>query len=191
MNNVLFINACVRPSSRTLALAKSVLSEIWGNVEELDLYKTSIAPLDFAEIEKRNKAVRSQNFTDSYFDLAKQFATADAIVVAAPYWDLMFPAILKTYLENVAVSGITFDYTLEGKPQGMCNAQSLYYITTAGGFIGKNDFGYSYIKALAQNLFEIPKVFRIVAEGLDIAGANVQEILRKTKDDIIKKGDEL
>ena len=187
MNKVLFINACVRPNSRTLEIAKSILSEMNGTVEEVNLNKISLKPLDFAELEKRDAAVKNQNFSDSCFDLAKQFAKADAIVVAAPYWDLMFPAILKTYLENVTVCGMTFDYTVEGKPQGLCNAKSLYYITTAGGFIGENDFGYSYIKALANNLFGIQKTFRIAAEGLDIAGANIEEILRKVKNETMKK----
>jgi len=187
MDKILFINACVRPNSRTLAMAKSVLSEIEGNVEEIVLNKIPLAPLDFAGIEKRNKAGIEQNFTDSYFNLAKQFATADIIVIAAPYWDLMFPAVLKTYLENITVSGITFRYASQGKPESLCRAKKLYYVTTAGGFIGQNDFGFSYVKALAQNFFGITEIYRYAAEGLDIAGANAQEIMRKAKDDAFNR----
>ena len=73
MNKILFINACARPDSRTLEIAKSVLCEIEGTVEEVNLYKTSLSPLDLTGIEKRNKAKSNQNFTDSHFDLAKQF----------------------------------------------------------------------------------------------------------------------
>ena len=40
------------------------------------------------------------------FDLASQFQQADEIVIAAPYWDLSFPAILKLYLENIYVTGV-------------------------------------------------------------------------------------
>lgn len=187
MKKILFINACVRPNSRTLDIAKFLLSKIEGNVEEIKLVEISLKPLNLEGIEKRDLAVEGQNFTDSYFDLAKQFATADVIVIAAPYWDLMFPAILKTYLENVTICGLTFRYSPQGRPQGMCNANSLYYITTSGGFIGENDFGYSYIKALSKNFFEIPEVFRFAAEGLDIDGANTQEIMEKIKKDIIQK----
>ena len=99
---------------------------------------------------------------------------------------MMFPSVLKTYLENITVCGLTFKYSQEGKPQGMCNAKSLHYITTAGGFIGENDFGFSYIKALAQNFFEISKVSSIVAEGLDIIGAKEDEILNNTKKKYLK-----
>ena len=54
-------------------------------------------------------------------------------------------------------------------------------MTTSGGFIGPNDFGFSYIKALAQNFFEIPEVNRYAAEGLDIWGADVEMILHQAK----------
>ena len=187
MKKILFINACVRPNSRTLDIAKSLLSKIEGNIEEIKLDEISLKPLNLEGIEKRDLAVEGQNFTDSYFDLAKQFAAADVVVIAAPYWDLMFPAILKTYLENVTICGLTFRYSPQGRPQGMCNANSLYYITTSGGFIGENDFGYSYIKALSKNFFGIPDVIRFAAEGLDIDGANTQEIMGKVKKDIIQK----
>ena len=103
------------------------------------------------------------------------------IVIAAPYWDLMFPAVLKTYLENITVTGITFRYSEEGRPQSLCRAKALYYVTTAGGFIGQNDFGFSYVKALAQNFFGITDVHRYAAEGLDILGADVDRIMGKAK----------
>ena len=102
-------------------------------------------------------------------------------MIAAPYWDLMFPAALKTYLENITISGITFRYSDQGRPESLCKAKSLHYVTTAGGFIGQNDFGFSYIKAIAQNFFEIPEVNRYAAEGLDIFGADVAAILGKAK----------
>ena len=103
------------------------------------------------------------------------------MVVAAPYWDLMFPAVLKTYLESITVSGITFRYSAQGRPESLCKAKALYYVTTAGGFIGQNDFGFSYIQALAQNFFGIPELHRYAAEGLDIYGADVEKIMCSVK----------
>ena len=184
MDKILLINACVRPDSRTLELAQTVLEKFEGTVEEVPLYQTSLHPLDLKGIETRDRANATQNFDDPVFDLAKQFASADCIVVAAPYWDLMFPSILKTYLENVTVCGLTFCYSPEGRPQGLCNVKKLFYITTAGGFIGQNDFGFSYMQAIAQNFFGITAVHRFAAEGLDIAGANVQDILNTAKNTI-------
>ena len=60
------------------------------------------------------------------FELARQFAAADQIVIAAPYWDLSFPAALKQYFEQINVLGITFAYTPEGVPKGLCRARKLY-----------------------------------------------------------------
>ncbi len=189
MEKILFINACVRKNSRTLELAECLMSTLSGERENVDLYDMDILPLDDKGLEIRDMANCKGDFSDNIFKLAKQFSKADTIVVAAPYWDMMFPAVLKTYLENITVCGLTFNYNSKGIPQGNCNAKAIYYITTAGGFIGENDFGFSYIKALAQNFFEIPKISRIAAEGLDIAGANVDEILAKAKNNIIKYGE--
>ena len=117
MDRILFVNACVRPCSRTLELANTLLQELKGTVQEIRLYETDLPALDLKGMEKRDEAVRENDFSDPAFDLARQFASADVIVIAAPYWDLMFPAVLKSYLENITVSGITFRYSEKGRPE--------------------------------------------------------------------------
>jgi FMN-dependent NADH-azoreductase len=96
----------------------------------------------------------------------------------------MFPGVLKLYLENITVSDVTFRYTSDGRPEGLCRAKTLDYITTSGGYIGQYDFGFSYVDALARNFFGIRTVRRYAAEGLDIYGNDPDEILRKAKADI-------
>ena len=181
MDKVLFLNACVRPGSRTLELAETLLQKLKGDIEEVRLYELPLPVLDRNGMEQRNLASRKNDFSDPVFGVAKQFASADVIVIAAPYWDLMFPAVLKTYLENITVSGITFRYSDQGRPESLCKAKALHYVTTSGGFIGQNDFGFSYVKALAQNFFAIKDVNRYSAEGLDIFGADVEKIMCKAK----------
>ena len=181
MDTILFLNACVKPGSRTLELAQTLLQKLKGNVQEVRLHETPMPALDLSGMQKRDHAARENDFSDPIFDAAKQFAAADIIVIAAPYWDLMFPAALKTYLENITVSGITFCYSSQGRPQSLCKAKALHYVTTAGGFIGQNDFGFSYVKALAQNFFGITQIHRYTAEGLDIFGADVNGIMCKAK----------
>ena len=181
----MLINACVRPCSRTLELTQEVLKKLDGCVEEVRLNEVSLPTLDLERMERRGEATQKQDFFHPDFDLAKQFAVADIVVIAAPYWDLMFPAALKAYLENITVSGITF-YTEKGRPQSLCKAKTLHYVTTSGGFIGQNDFGFSYVKELAQNFFGIAEVFRYTAEGLDIFGADTEEIMDKAKTEIAK-----
>ena len=185
MDKILFINACVGQGSRTLELTNTLLQKLKGDIQEIKLFETQWPILDQNGIEKRNKAELNNDFSDPLFSAAKQFAAADIIVIAAPYWDLMFPAVLKTYLENIVVGGITFDYSHQGIPQSLCKARELYYVTTSGGYIGQNDFGFSYIKALAQNFFGIAQIHRYSAEGLDMFGVDVDEVLSKAKATII------
>lgn len=185
MDKILFINACVRPGSRTLELTKTLLQGLKGDVLQVCLHEMPLSSLDLCGMEKRNQAARKKDFSDSVFDAAKQFADADIIVIAAPYWDLMFPAVLKTYLENITVSGITFYYSEQGRPQSLCKARKLYYVTTAGGFIGQNDFGFSYVKALAQGFFGIQELHRYAAEGLDVLDADVETIMHQAKQNIV------
>ena len=105
-------------------------------------------------------------------------------MISAPYWDLSFPAILKTYFENINVNGITFSYSEKGYPVSLCKAKKLIYITTAGGPIISDEFGFGYIKSLANNFYGIKDITHIKAECLDIYGANIEKILEKAKKDI-------
>ena len=101
-------------------------------------------------------------------------------MIAAPYWDLSFPAVLKQYFEHICVRGITFMYNAEGIPQGLCRAHELVYITTAGGDPIPWDYGYGYVKALAESYFGIRDVRLIQAAGLDMVGADTETILAES-----------
>ena len=106
------------------------------------------------------------------------------IVIAAPYWDLSFPAVLKQYLEQVSVVDITFTYTPEGIPKGLCKAKRLYYVTTAGGDYAPDEYGFGYVESLCKSLYGIQDVKLIKAVGLDIVGADVENILAESKKEI-------
>ena len=188
MDKILFVNACPRKASRTLALATAVLDKLEGEREEVRLFDAPPALLDEAGLAAREDAVGRGALCAPCLAPARLFAEADVIVIAAPYWDLMFPAALKLYLESVTVAGITFRYSPAGRPEGLCRARALYYVTTAGGFIGQNDFGFAYVQALAGGMLGIPDVRRFAAEGLDIDGADAEGILREAKASILLDG---
>lgn len=187
MDNILFINACPRPDSRTRELAQHVLSKLEGRLEKLRLFDEHIPPLDMAGMAERERAVREKDWDAPILRYARQFAAADTVVVAAPYWDLLFPTVVRAYFEAVTVTGVTFRYTAEGFPAGMCKAKKLIYITTAGGPIGEYNLGFDYVKALATLYYGIPEVKCFSAEFLDIIGADVPAIMAKAKDAVDKE----
>ena len=174
----LLINACVRNNSRTRRLADFLLNQLDKKVKEIDLFQIDFPKTDEDFIIHRTELIEKGLYSDSLFDMAREFASADTIVIAAPFWDLSFPAALKQYLEHICIQGITFHYDENGVPIGLCKAEKLYYVTTAGGFIHSDQFGFGYIKELAQTLFGIKDCISIKAEGLDLYGANEEEIMK-------------
>ena len=181
---LLFINACVRADSRTRRLADCLLSALDEPATELRLTDISFPPVDEAFLLERDRLLAARNYDHPMFTLARQFAAADTIVIAAPFWDLSFPTALKAYLEQINVVGVTFRYTPEGVPEGLCRARKLYYVTTVGGDFFPEAFGFGYVEALARNFYGIPDIHLIKATGLDIWGANVEEILRACEEEI-------
>ncbi len=181
---VLFVNACVRKESRTKVLADHLLSKLNEPYEEIYLNSINFPIVDEAFLSRRDRLIADQDFSDPMFDLAKQFSEADHIVIAAPFWDLSFPAVLKQYFEQINVRGITFYYTPEGIPAGLCRAKCLTYITTAGGNIFPEEYGAGYVKALARNFYGIPEFRLIKATGLDMIGADVDTIINSVKTEL-------
>lgn len=176
VEQILYLNACVRPESRTLRLADRLIARLEGDVTRLDLDREELLPLNYERLLMRDRLVREQRLDHPMLRYARQFARADTIVLAAPYWDLSFPALVKLYCEAVTVTGVTFRYREDGRPEGLCRAKRLYYVTTAGGpFVP--DFGFAYVRALAGSFFGIPEVRCFCAEQLDIVGNDAEAIL--------------
>ena len=176
---ILFVNACVRKRSRTLMLAKRLLNTLEGEIKEVRLETTVFPLVDEAFIERRETLKNAGKYDDPMFALGKDFAAAETIVIAAPYYDLSFPAMLKQYFEQINVLGLTFTYSESGIPEGLCKVKKLYYVTTAGGPVISDDYGFGYVKALANTFYGIEEVYQIKAEGLDIVGADVEAILER------------
>lgn len=171
----LFINCCPRDNSRTERLAKKLLEKL-GEYDEVNPEKEGLAPMSKERLEYRTQLLQKGDLSDDIFKYAKQFAAADTIVIAAPFWDLSFPSVLKIYIENIYVTGIVSKYDSDGTPKGLCKAKKLYYVTTAGGpYDGR--FSFDYLKELAESFFGIGETVLIKAEMLDIIGNDAEKIL--------------
>ena len=177
MKKILFVNGCIRENSRTEALARAYLArQAACTVEEIRLEGLDIRPFDYEMLQARDRASAGGDFSGGMFSLARQFADADQVVIAAPYWDCLFPSKLKVYLEHVSVNGVTFAYGPEGRPEKRCRAESLVYITTAGGFLQKPSSVEYFIREYC-GLLCIEDVRFYAAEGLDVFPDRVQPLL--------------
>ena len=181
---ILYINACVRKESRTNKLAKYLLDKLDGNIKEINLDKDNIKPIDSKLLKLRDELRLDKKYNDDMFKYANDLKEADIVVIASPYWDLSFSSILKIYIENINVGGLTFSYDDMGKPISLCHIKKLYYITTAGGYIINDEFGFGYVKSIFNTFFHVTDVEYIKAEGLDIYGNNVDIIMNNAKIEI-------
>ena len=111
---LLYIDCCITvhgSASRTAALAETFLSA-WraahpeADIETLDLKTLTLNPLLGNALRLRETLQGEGRTEGASFALARQFAAADRIVIAAPYWELSFPAQLRLYIEHIAAQGI-------------------------------------------------------------------------------------
>lgn len=150
------------------------------SITQLNLCDLALSYITNDVLAQREQLLQEGNLEHDLFKLAKQFAAADKVIIAAPFWDLSFPAVLKIYIEHISVMGIAFGYE-NNKPVGLCKATKLLFITTRGGefshgFAKELEMGERYIKALCV-LYGIKNVISICAEGLDMVENNAVEIV--------------
>ena len=193
MSEVLFINACVRGErSRTLALARRFLAEYAAahpgdRITERDLTADRLTPQYPEVLSERDELWAAGRLEQPMFDPARQFAAADKIVVAAPFWDLSYPAILKIYLERISVTDLTFGYDDQGRMVGLCRAEKLLFITTRGGNFSLPETawmesGARHLKALCA-MYGIPDFQLLCAEGLDDIRNDKEALLAKAMEE--------
>ena len=179
MASILYVNSCPRGGlSRTRRLGDAFLQGMEGETVLVhDLPALRLPPFEEKSLARREALCDARAVEDPMFDRAREFQSADCVVIAAPYWDLSFPSMLKVWVEHMFVRNLTFVYR-DNQPIGLCRAQQMVYLTTSGSPIGANDWGYLYMQAVAHML-GIRDCFRISAEGLDIDGADTEGLVQK------------
>ena len=181
---LLFVNCCISrrgAGSRTHALAEAFLAAFRAAhpdaaVEEITPETLlALKPFDAALLQKRDALAEAGNFDAPVYALARQFREADAVVVAAPFWDLSYPAALRTYIEYISANGLTYHYEADGC-HGDCRAEKLAYLTSGGDLEQPESLGVLYWKQLCA-MFGIPAFSYVFAGGLDLDPAKTEEIL--------------
>ena len=190
---LLFVDCCVSQrgkESRTLALAERYIAAFRekhpeAEVEHLDVGTMALSPFTAEKLTQRDALAQKGAFSDPVFDLARQFAAASSVVVAAPFWDLSYPAQLKLYIEHISANGVCYHYDQIGC-HGDCRAEKLVYLTTGGDFERENSVGVLHWRQLCA-MFGIPEFDYVFAGGLDIDPAKTADLLETA----CKKAEEL
>lgn len=182
MSKVLYIKANIKNEgeSRTFKVSDSFVEEYKKNNPEdeiitLDLYKENIDFLRADDLGKLFGPKDEESKNNSILKYAYEFADADKYIIAAPMWNLSFPAILKAYIDYVSVSGITFKYTAEG-PVGLLNNKKAVHIVSRGGAYDNSPYemGDRYLRTIL-GFFGIKDIETIAIDNLDVIGVNVEE----------------
>ena len=183
---VLYVDVCMRGAlSRTRSLAEAYLEKIQQNgnveIEKMYLADKKLSVMDIDLMAWRDKCVACGDFSSEYFDYARQIANTEILVIGVPYWDMSFPATFKLYLEQICINKLTFAYQDNGCVQKLNSLEKVVYITTVGGYIGANNFGFEYVRGLFKTIFSVNEFEFYSAEGLDIIGTDVKKVLADTQ----------
>ena len=107
MEKIFYIDATMREGSRTRRIASALIEEL-GKRYEIETVRLDGA--DFPAVNGRILQDRDNGIVpEEYAGMARRLADADRIVIAAPFWDMSFPAALKVFFENMSLFHITFD----------------------------------------------------------------------------------
>lgn len=181
MKQALYIDCCIRGrQSRTRKLAEeffAALPNTW-KVTTVNLMREDLRPLSGEFFAAREALLQAGKTDDSRFDRARQLAAADLVVIAAPFWDMSFPSLLKIYIENVSVEGVTFRSTEEGL-KGLCTAKRCVFLTTRGAAYAPGDpmeQAVPYLQAI-RKFFGFGELDCVAADGLDLDGADVDALV--------------
>ena len=181
---LLFVDCCISQrgeGSRTKKLANAFLTAFRGKNPEADVETVTpetllaLKPFDVEMLNERDALASVGAWDAPVFSLARQFRGADAVVVAAPFWDMSFPAALRTYIEHISANGLTYHYAEDGC-HGDCRAERLVYLTSGGDFEREDSVGVVYWRQLAA-MFGIPRFDYVFAGGLDAVPEQAAELL--------------
>jgi FMN-dependent NADH-azoreductase len=186
---LLYIKANPKPESesRTYQISESFINTYrekcpGDKIITYDLYAEGVKPITEEELRSRFSPKDDSALRHSIYKYAFEFKSCDKIVIAAPMWNLSFPAILKCYLDYIMAVGITFDYTEHG-PVGLCQGKKAVHIVTRGGLYSEDpasayEMGDKYLRGLFSFL-GIVDFTTIAAEKLDIVGVDVEREMAK------------
>src|SRR3954469_1246813 len=199
MANVLYITANPYDETRSYSMAVGkVFIESYqelhpeDRIVHLNLYEADIPYLDadvFNGWEKLKEGIPYEKLsamertkTGRLAELGGQFLLADKYVFVTPMWNFSIPAVMKTYIDAITVSGKTFKYTKEGSV-GLLKGKKALHIQSRGDIYSEgpeadNEMGHRYLEVM-MNFYEISSFEGIIIEGQRMFPEKGQEIKEK------------
>lgn len=167
MKKLIVIDACMRDGeSRTKRILEPLVAEL---AKRYDVETIVLDGEDYSAVGRRVLAERGRGHVpESVVDTARRIAAADRMVIAAPFWDMSFPAILKVFIEQMSLFNVTFRDNGTSF-DGLCRCEKLLYVTTRGMNVHTGDAldgATPYIKAISA-LWGLGEVSVVAAENLD------------------------
>ena len=156
------IDSTIREESRTRKILNNVLKSFDEslfkvyNINDYDLEVTNSHNFD------------KKNSEEQFFKIAKEIASYDGLVIAAPFWDMTYPAELKVFIEKLSIFEVMF--IDDGKTCiGISKNKFMLFLTTRGMNIetySELDGASFSLKALCK-LWGIPRFECVGAHNMD------------------------
>ncbi|MBR4402783.1 MAG: NAD(P)H-dependent oxidoreductase [Flavobacteriales bacterium] len=185
MKKLMVIDCCMREGSRTERILTPVVEALSSRYE---VERVRVEDLHLTAVDSRVLEERASGYVpDEIVAISRRLASATRIVIAAPFWDMSFPAALRVFFENMSLFNITFADDGE-KCVGLCSCERVLYITTRGMNIHTGDDieqGTPYIKALSR-LWGLGDVITVAAENMDYStDVQVEEKIKRAIDEAL------
>lgn len=180
MSKVLYIKATPKSkeNSWTLKMSEAFIENYKKNnpndlVTELNLYNENFGYLSLEETQEMPLNV--ENKVKKY---SSQFIEYDKYVIAAPFWNLSIPAILKSYIDRLMIVGKTFKYTETGAQSLIAGKKAIFFMAMGGIYsipsMKKFENGITYLN-LAFGEFLQLKTDSVAFEGTAVYEEKVLE----------------
>ncbi len=154
MKKILYIKASPKEDSDsiTFRISEAFIDEYKkinpdDDITTLDLYKEDIDFLSANDLEEMHSMKDSK--VKKY---AQEFKDYDKYIIAAPFWNLSFPSVLKAYIDYIMYAGITFKYTENGPVGLLEDKKAIYFVARGGSYStieqSNYEYGEKYIRAI-------------------------------------------
>ncbi len=179
MKKIIYINSTIRneKESRTFKLANLCLE---GIKDKVGIEEINISELNLLPYTQDNNPLYNP-IEERFFEYSRKIANSDGVIIAAPFWDMSFPALLKVFLEKLSLMDIMFKD--DGKTcVGIAKCPFMFYITTRGMDIPDGSHleqASTYLKALCE-LWGIKNFDYVSIHNCDYIGENkVNELINE------------